>query len=127
MGAFVKLTLGNLLQPAETYLLQGAYFVGLMVLLAVHGASNSGILPNHQNVLRNSQNNEPDNSIATGSVNTHASAKFRTVDHWMPEWLAAIVPAMPEESTCVVLTGSPKPSAAPMVAIAVISATAPCA
>jgi hypothetical protein len=33
-----------------------------------------------------------------------------------------MVPATPDDNTCVVLTGKPKPSAAPMVAIAVISA-----
>jgi hypothetical protein len=35
-----------------------------------------------------------------------------------------MVPATPEESTCVVLTGRPNPSAAPMVTMAVISAAA---
>ena len=36
-----------------------------------------------------------------------------------------MVPATPEDKTCVVLAGSPKASAAPIVAIAVISAAAP--
>ena len=40
-----------------------------------------------------------------------------------PELFAAIDPATPDESTCVVLTGRPRTSAAPMVTIAVISAT----
>ena len=38
-----------------------------------------------------------------------------------------MVPATPDESTCVVLTGKPNQSAAPIVAMAVISAAAPCA
>jgi len=60
-----------------------------------------------------------------GSVSTQAMARLRTVDHCRPEWFAAIVPAMPDESTCVVLTGMPNQSAAPMVSMAVISAAAP--
>ena len=36
-----------------------------------------------------------------------------------------MVPATPEDNTCVVLTGSPKRSAAPMVVIATNSALAP--
>ena len=42
-----------------------------------------------------------------------------------PVWFAAIVPATPDERTCVVLTGKPNQSAAPMVNMAVISAAAP--
>ena len=81
---------------------------------------------NHpQNVLRKSQNRNADNIIAAGKVSTQAIAILRTVSHCRPDWFAAIVPAMPEESTCVVLTGSPNQSAAPIVAIAVISAAAP--
>jgi hypothetical protein len=38
-----------------------------------------------------------------------------------------MVPAMLEDRTCVVETGNPRTSAAPMVAAAVISAQAPCA
>ena len=65
--------------------------------------------------------------MATGSVSTQANARLRTVPICNPEWFAAMVPAMPEDKTCVVLTGKPNQSAAPMVAIAVISAAAPCA
>lgn len=43
-----------------------------------------------------------------------------------PERFAAIVPATPDDRTCVVLTGSPIWSAAGMAAIATISADAPC-
>jgi len=50
---------------------------------------------------------------------------LRIVDHCSPDPLAAMVPAMPEDSTWVVDTGSPYPSAAAMVAAAVISAQAP--
>src|SRR5208283_5078740 len=45
----------------------------------------------------------------------------------MPDPLATIVPAMPEERMCVVLTGRPSTSAASMVANATSSADAPCA
>ena len=45
--------------------------------------------------------------IAAGRVRIQASAMLRMVDHCRPEPLAAMVPAMPEESTWVVETGSP--------------------
>jgi len=64
--------------------------------------------------------------IAAGSVRTQANAMLRTVANCSPEPFAAIVPAMPDDKTCVVETGSPNPSAAAMVAAAVISAQAPC-
>jgi hypothetical protein len=63
--------------------------------------------------------------MADGTVSTQASAMLRTVASCSPDPLADIVPAMPDESTCVVDTGRPKPSAAAMVAAAVISAQAP--
>ena len=52
---------------------------------------------------------------------------LRTVDICRPDFCAAIVPAMPEESTCVVDTGKPNADDAPMVVIATSSAEAPCA
>ena len=61
------------------------------------------------------------------SVVTHAAAMLRTVAHCRPEPLAAIVPAMPDDRICVVLTGRPYMSAAPIVSMATISAEAPCA
>jgi hypothetical protein len=39
-------------------------------------------------------------------------ARFLTVAHCNLEWFAAMVPAIPEESTWVVLTGNPNQSAA---------------
>ena len=42
------------------------------------------------------------------------------------ERFAAIGPATPDESTCVVLTGRPNQSASPIVPIATSSADAPC-
>ncbi len=45
--------------------------------------------------------------IDAGSVNTHAISRLRTVDHCRPDPLAAIVPATPDDNTCVVETGSP--------------------
>ncbi len=67
----------------------------------------------------------PDRIIAAGRVSTHAVAMLRIVASCRPDPFAAIVPAIPEDSTCVVDTGRPKTSAAPIVAAAVISAQAP--
>ena len=77
-------------------------------------------------ILLITQKSEADKIMEAGRVSTHAMARFRTVLHCSPVWLAAMVPATPDESTWVVLTGSPNQSAAPMVNIAVISAAAPC-
>ena len=63
--------------------------------------------------------------MAQGSVKIQASAILRSVANWMPEPLASIVPATPDDRTWVVETGRPKPSAAPIVAMAMISAAAP--
>ena len=49
----------------------------------------------------------PESIIAAGKVSTQASAMLRIVDHCSPDPLAAMVPAMPEESTWVVETGRP--------------------
>ena len=65
--------------------------------------------------------------IAAGSVSTQATARLRSVAICSPEWFAAMVPATPEDSTCVVETGKPNMSAAPIVSIATTSAEAPCA
>ena len=47
------------------------------------------------------------------------------VDFWSPDFCATIVPAMPDESTCVVLTGKPSQPERPMVVMATTSAEAP--
>lgn len=73
-----------------------------------------------------SQNKVPERRIEAGRVNTHAMAKFLTVVHCSPERLAAIVPATPEDKTCVVLTGDPNASATPIVPLATSSAQATC-
>ena len=62
----------------------------------------------------------------TGKVSTQASKTLRKVCICNPDLLAAIDPAMPEESTWVVLTGSPYQSASPIVIMATNSAEAPC-
>ena len=49
----------------------------------------------------------PEITIAAGRVNTQAFAILRTVESCNPEPLAAIVPAIPDDKTCVVETGSP--------------------
>src|SRR5215510_3128466 len=72
----------------------------------------------YQKTARKSQNSRPDSRIDIGSVRIHASRRLRTVAHWSPEPLAAMVPATPEDNTCVVLTGSPSTSATPIVVIA---------
>ena len=46
--------------------------------------------------------------------------------HCKPDPFAAIVPATPDDNTCVVDTGNPYTSAAPIVSIATSSADAPC-
>src|SRR4030095_2833722 len=68
----------------------------------------------------------PDKTIEAGKVSTQARIRLRTVPRCRPEPLAAIVPATPEDRTCVVLTGKPNISAAAIVLLATISAAAPC-
>ena len=60
-----------------------------------------------QNKCVKSQYSEPDSRIAAGRVSTQAISRLRMVDICRPERFAAIVPATPEESTCVVETGRP--------------------
>jgi hypothetical protein len=60
-----------------------------------------------QKIDANAQYSVPEITIAAGNVSTQASAMLRTVESCKPEPLAAIVPAMPDDSTCVVETGSP--------------------
>ena len=67
--------------------------------------------------------------MVTGRVITHAINIFLTVFFWrfffpLP---TIIVPATPEESTWVVLTGNPKDDERLIVAAATSSALAPCA
>src|ERR1039458_9853133 len=81
----------------------------------------------NQSILENSKYSTPESIIAAGNVSTQASAMLRIVDHCNPDPLAAMVPAIPDESTWVVETGNPRMSAAAIVAAAVISAQAPCA
>jgi hypothetical protein len=59
------------------------------------------------NRLRKTQNQKAGSIIATGRVRIHARAILRTVSSRRPERLAVIVPATPDESRWVVLTGSP--------------------
>jgi hypothetical protein len=49
--------------------------------------------------------------MAAGSVSTQAEMMLLTVLHCRPERFAAMVPATPLESTCVVDTGRPYSSA----------------
>jgi len=57
--------------------------------------------------LKNRKYRLPEIIIAAGRVSTQASAMLRIVDHCSPDPLAAMVPAMPDDSTWVVETGSP--------------------
>jgi hypothetical protein len=75
--------------------------------------------------VRKIMNNTPERAAAAGSVKTHAIAMLRTVLSCSQLLFAIMVPATPDESTCVVETGNPKPSAAMMVPIATSSAAAP--
>jgi hypothetical protein len=52
----------------------------------------------------NSQKRQRESSAATGNVKTYASGISRSVDICGPLLFAAIVPATPEKSRCVVLT-----------------------
>src|ERR1041385_8967699 len=65
--------------------------------------------------------------ITTGNVRNQAIRILRTVSGWrfFTPLLATILPATPEESTCVVLTGHPKLDDKPMVIAAAASALAP--
>lgn len=67
--------------------------------------------------------------IDTGRVNIHAIAMFLSVLLFrLPLPPDAIMePAIPLESTCVVLTGKPNQVLNPMVDAATISDDAPCA
>src|SRR5579859_3203620 len=78
-----------------------------------------------QNTWRNRKNSVPDSRIEAGSVSTQARIMLRIVSHCRPEPFAAMVPATPDDSTWVVLTGRPNMSAAPIVVIATSSADAP--
>ena len=60
-------------------------------------------------MCRKIQNSDPESMIAAGSVRTQAISMLKIVDHCSPELFAAMVPATPEESTWVVLTGQPRP------------------
>ena len=71
--------------------------------------------------------NVADSKIDAGSVMSQARPIFLMVSIWMPDSLAHIVPATPDESTWVVLTGKWKTSATPIVKAAITSAEAPCA
>ena len=74
-------------------------------------------------------NNVAERMIDTGKVSTHAITIFVIVFacKFLTPLLATIAPAIPEESVCVVLTGSFHTEAIPIVAAATNSAEAPCA
>ena len=59
----------------------------------------------YEEKCRNAQNSVDESMIEIGSVNTHAIIRLRTVAHWRPDLLAHIVPATPDDSTCVMLAG----------------------
>ena len=60
-----------------------------------------------QKIIEKSQNRLPARRMAAGIVSTQARARLRTVAICRPEPLAAIVPATPDDKTCVVETGKP--------------------
>src|SRR5258707_1819384 len=64
--------------------------------------------PNTLNTTNNVAENVPaPSSTQTGIVSTQAKRIFRRVAICRPDRLAAIVPAIPQERTWVVLTGKP--------------------
>jgi hypothetical protein len=60
-----------------------------------------------QNSWLNTQWRDAERIIAAGKVSTQPSAILRSVDICRPEPFAAMAPATPDESTCVVETGRP--------------------
>ena len=78
-----------------------------------------------QKMWRKMKYKVPDSRIAAGRVSTQAINRLRTVDICNPDRFAAMVPATPDDSTCVVETGKPNMSAAPMVVMATSSAAPP--
>ena len=72
-------------------------------------------------------NNKNAKIIATGKASTHAKPMFLSVVLFKfplpPD--ATMAPAIPLDSTCVVLTGKPNPVLKPMVDAAIISDVAP--
>jgi hypothetical protein len=95
------------------------------VNIKIDGATKSHPNSSIQNSFENNQYKEPESSIAAGNVNTQAMSRLRIVAHCKPDLLATMAPATPDESTCVVETGKPYISAAPIVIIATSSADAP--
>jgi hypothetical protein len=89
----------------------------------VAGASSAGRAAGMRKPPR--LNNAAESSIAAGRVKIQARPILRTVAPWMPERFAHIVPATPEASTWVVLTGMWEMSARLMVSAATSSAAAP--
>lgn len=65
--------------------------------------------------------------MVTGSVSIHASKMFLMVSglRFFIPFEATMLPAIPDDNTCVVLTGSLKNVANPMVLAATNSAEAP--
>ena len=108
----------------ETFLTRAITLVALICLLVV-GAAATSILG--RDSVPAARYEMAASAIETGKVRIQASARLRTVRHCSPEPFAAIVPATPEDSTWVVLTGRPNFEARPMVNMATSSADAPCA
>ncbi len=79
------------------------------------------------NNQRKNTNNEAERIIATGKVSNQAKRILLIVPAWrfLIPLLATIVPAIPEDNACVVLTGSLKNEAKPIVVAATSSAEAP--
>ena len=67
--------------------------------------------------------------MVTGKVSTQARAMLRMVLAWrfLTPLLATMAPAIPDDSTWVVLTGKPDADATPIIVAATSSAEAPCA
>src|SRR5262245_11764665 len=64
-------------------------------------------IPDQPRMRRRARNKTPESAIDAGRVRSQASAIFFTVLDWTPVPCATMVPAIPEDRMCVVLTGSP--------------------
>nr|MBA2815108.1 major facilitator superfamily transporter [Candidatus Pantoea persica] len=128
-SAFLDLGLG-LTGPVAGLLIGywGMQSVYLATAIIVMGACCSATAAQHNaapsaiRTARRGRRPAAQTPAASGSTPLPGCAAWPSADR-----LAAMLPATPDESTCVVETGRPKLSAAPMVAIATSSALAHCA
>lgn len=76
---------------------------------------------------RSNRNRPPETTTVTGNVSIQAMKMLRMVFfcRFLMPLLATMLPAMPDDNTCVVLTGRPNDVESPMVVAATNSEEAP--